>query len=195
MTKVGRAAGAVAAAGLAVLAMWLYTLKPGIEARMQNPLVAKGRIGAAVDTPEFSVKVQKVDVAAALSKPGFLDEPPTVMKSLGLFVVVQAQIKSNKKPFQPGHVRLETRGGLSYDESGRTAIFSSDGEYQPMLWAPATYIFEIPKDRLAGMRLVLGNAALINSLSGETSIDLGVDGDRAARLAAHPAAAYVLQKT
>src|SRR5262245_27897278 len=56
---------AVLTVGLAALAMWLYDIKPGLESRMLHPLMAKGHVGAAVDTPEFSVKVGKVDVASA----------------------------------------------------------------------------------------------------------------------------------
>lgn len=193
MSAARKAVAAVLTAGLAALTMWLYTVKPHIEDRLQDPLVSKGRIGAAVDTPDFSVKVAKVDVASAISKPSFLGTKGKVMKSLGLFVIVQAQIKSNKKPFTPGHVRLVTRGGVAYDETGRADLPDISSGFQPMLWAPATYIFEIPKDRLAGARIVVGAADLYNNLSGETSIDLGINGDRAARLAAHPTPDYALK--
>lgn len=192
MTVARKAVAAVLTVGLAALTMWLYTVNPHIKARLQHPLVSEGRIGTAVDTTEFSVKVAKVDVASAISKPSFLDKGK-VTKSLGLFVIVQTQIRSNKKPFTPGHVRLVTRGGVAYDESGRADLPDLNSVFQPMLWAPATYIFEIPKDRLAGARLVVGTADLVNNLSGETSIDLGINGDQAARLAAHPTADYVLK--
>ncbi|MFB9835683.1 hypothetical protein [Actinoallomurus acaciae] len=192
MTMARKAVAAVLTAGLAALTMWLYSVKPHIEARLQHPLVSKGRIGTAVGTTDFSVKVAKVDVASAISKPSFLDKGK-VMKSLGVFVIVQTQIKSNKKPFTPGHVRLVTRGGVAYDESGRADLPDTSSEFQPMLWAPATFIFEIPKDRLAGARLVVGTADLINNLSGETSVDLGISGDQAARLASHPTPDYELK--
>jgi hypothetical protein len=187
------AAGLVAVAMMAA-AMWLYEHKPGLEDRMQDPLSIHGHIGAVVDTPAFSVKVEKVDVASVISKPAFLGKAET-MKSLGLFVIVQANIKSNKKPFQPDNVRLLTRGGVSYDETGRSELPDISDEYQPMLWAPARYFFEVPKDRLAGMRLIMGESGLINNLSAETQVDLGIDGDRAAQLATHPAPVYVLKTT
>jgi hypothetical protein len=194
MSVVRKGVAAVLTVGLAALTMWLYTVKPHIEGGLQHPLISKGRIGTAVDSRDFSVKVTKVDVASAISKPSFLDKGK-VLKSLGLFVIVQTQIKSNEKPFTPGHVRLVTRGGVAYDESGRPDLPDDNSQFQPMLWAPATFIFEIPKDRLAGARLVLGSADLLNDLSGETSIDLGMDGDRAARLAAHPIPDYALKTT
>jgi hypothetical protein len=181
------------AAALMALAMWLYTFKPHIQAGIQDPITSSGRVGSVVANPVFSVKVGKVDVARSITKSSFLK--PQVMPSIGLFLIVQLDIRSNRKPFQPGHVRLATRGGLSYTESGRAALPSISDDFQPMLWAPATYIFEIPKDRLPGARLIVGEMALLNQLSAETSIDLGMDDHRAAQLSAHPAATYPLKTT
>jgi hypothetical protein len=179
-------------AGLLALAMWLYTFKPHMQARAQTPITTSGRIGATVDNRDFSVKVDRVDVARSISKPSY--PTPKIIRGLGLFVIVHLGIRSNQKPFQPGHVRLVTRGGVAYGESGRPAIstFGNSG-YQAMLWGPATYIFEIPPDRLAGVRLVIGGSALLDQLSAETSVDLGIDGDRAAQLKAHPAATYTVK--
>ncbi len=187
-----RVLSAVLTAGLMALAMWLYSFKPHIEDKEQKPITTSGRIGAVVSNRVFSVKVGTVDVAGTITKPSY--PSPEVMPSLGLFVIVHLDIKSNAKPFQPGHVRLATRGGVSYDETGRPAISSLGNDYQPMLWAPATYIFEIPKNRLAGARLVVGEARLLQQFSAETSVDLGIDGDTAARLSAHPPA-YALKTT
>ncbi|MDN3359939.1 hypothetical protein [Actinomadura sp. DC4] len=182
----------VLTAGLMALAMWLYTFKPHIEAGEQNPITSSGRLGSVVDNRVFSVKVDRVDVARSLTKASSFSGPE-VTPSIGLFLIVHANIKSNHKPFQPGHVRLVTGGGLSYDESGRAALPSTTDDYQPMLWAPATYIFELPRDRLAGARLIIGESAFLNQLSAETSIDLGMSGDRAAQLSTHPATTYTLK--
>lgn len=181
--------------GLMALAMWLYTFKPHLEDKEQDPLVTSGHIGAVVDNPDFSVKVGKIDVATGIAKSSFLQEKTQVMPSLGIFVIVHLEIKSNQKPFQPGDPKLTTRGGVSYDESGRAAISISNGDYQPMLWAPATYVFEIPKDRLAGARLVIGESALLIQLSAETEVDLGIDDGEAAQLLAHASPAYALKTT
>jgi hypothetical protein len=179
-------------AGLMALAMWLHTFKPHIQARAQDPITTNGRIGAVVANRDFSVKVDRVDVARSITKSSF--PKPKVMPSIGLFMIVNLNIKSNQKPFQAGHVRLVTRGGVAYGETGRPAIsaFGND-DYQAMLWSPATYIFEIPPDRLAGARLVVGGSALLDQLSAETSVDLGINGDRAAQLKAHPAATYTMK--
>jgi hypothetical protein len=196
MIAPARIAAGVVSLGLMAGAMWLYDLQPGLKDRMQKPIAVHGRIGAVVDNSVFSVKVGKVDVATAISKPeGIIDKKYKSMPSLGIFVIVQMQIKSNEKPFQPGHIRLGTRGGVSYDESGRTDIFTTHNDYQPMLWGPAMVVFEIPKDRLAGSHVVLGQGDLLNNLSAETDVDLGIDGSRAAQLLAHASSAYVLPTT
>lgn len=192
MITLRKAVAAVLTVGLMAAAMWLYTFKPHLEDKAQHPLMSHGRLGAVVGNRDFSVKVSRVDVASAITKPDAL-ATPTVMRSLGIFLIVQAQIKSNEKPFMTGHVRLETQSGDEYGPSGRAAIPDSDNEYQPMLWGPAQYVFEIPKDRLAGARLVIGSAALQNELSAETNVDLGLSGAKGARLAAHPVASYELK--
>jgi hypothetical protein len=183
-------------AGLMALAMWLYTFKPHLEAKEETPLVSNGHIGSTVDNPDFSVKVGKIDVATGIAKPSFLQEKSPIMRSPGIFVIVHLEIKSNQKPFRPGDPKLITRGGVSYGESGRPAISTlSNGDYQPMLWAPAAYVFEIPKDRLPGTRLVIGESALLNQLSAETEVDLGIDDGEAAQLLAHASPTYALKTT
>jgi hypothetical protein len=175
-------------------AMWLYTFKPHLQARMQTPLAARGHIGAVVGNRVFSVKVDKVDVATAVTRQDVLSTPKP-MPSLGIFVIVNAEIKSNEKPFQPGNVRLATRGGLSYDESGRTAIPTVSSDFQPMLWGKAMFVFEIPKDRLAGARLVVGEQQLMLQLSAQADVDLGIDDGEAKQLLAHASGSYVLKTT
>lgn len=178
--------------GLLAASMWLYGFKPRLKAGLQQPIAAKGHLGAVVGNRVFSVKVDRVDVATGIVKPDVLSTPPPV-PSLGVFVIVYVQIRSNEKPFDPGHVRLATRGGLAYDESGRTEISTFDSDYQPMVWRKATYVFEIPKDRLAGSRLIIGQSDLMRQLSAETDVDLGIDGRAARRLLAHPSPGYVLK--
>jgi hypothetical protein len=192
----GRIVAGVVSLGLMAGAMWLYHVQPRLKDRLQKPIAAHGRAGAVVGNSVFSVKVGKVDVATAIAKPvGIVDKTKIIMPSLGLFVIVQMQIRSNEKPFQPGHVRLGTRGGVTYDESGRTDIFTAHNDFQPMLWGPATFIFEIPKDRLAGSHVLVGQPGLLDNLSGETDVDLGIDGSRAAQLLAHASSAYPLPTT
>jgi hypothetical protein len=179
------------AAGLMAAAMWLHGYQPHTEATMQDPISSRGRIGAVVGNRVFSVRVDRVDVAGAMVRRGITRN--RTMPSPGVFVIVYLRIRSNQKPFTPGHVRLAARGGLSYDESGRTEIAGNPSTYQPMLWAPASYVFEIPKDRLAGARLIVGESGPMTQLSAETDVDLGIDGAKAARLTADPPRDYVLK--
>jgi hypothetical protein len=189
---VTRLLSGIVSLGLLAAAMWLYGFKPHLKAGMQNPIAAKGRIGATVGNRVFSVKVDRVDVASGIVKPDILSTPAPV-PSLGVFVIVYLQIRSNEKPFDPGHVHLATRGGLSYDESGRPDLATVNGDYQPMLWRKATYVFEIPKDRLAGSRLVVGQSDLMTQFSAATDVDLGIGDGAARRLLAHPSPGYVLK--
>jgi hypothetical protein len=182
---------AVLTVALMAAAMWLYDRKPHLESGELSPLLVHGGIGAVVTTRDFSVKIGAVDVAASIQKPGF--PKPKVMKTPGLFVIVQARVRSEQRPFRLGHVRLVTRGCVAYQETGRPDLPSASDTLEPMLWTSVTYIFEIPKDRLAGARLVVGEADLLNQLSGETDVDLRIDGAEAARLSAHPAPTYVLK--
>jgi hypothetical protein len=189
MTRARGLLAAIVAAGLCAAAMWLWNLDPKLRAAVQNPLQTHGRIGQVVTNDVFSVRVDRYDVAATVTTK--FGDGPNVAD--GIFVVVHFQARAEREPYAMGHVRLETRGGLSYDEGGRAGIFGdAERTYQPMLWTPGTLLFEIPKDRLAGSRVVFGEGNPLNQLSAESVVDLGIDEATAARLAARPAGDYVL---
>ncbi|MEV0409129.1 hypothetical protein [Actinoallomurus sp. NPDC050550] len=193
MNTVVRAVSWLVAVALMAAAMWLHGVKPRQDAKMLDPIVSRGRIGTVVGNRVFSVQVDRVDVATAIVKDSILNR--TAVPSPGLFVIVYLRIKSNQKPFTPGHVRLTTRGGLSYDESGRPDISGRSDTYEPMLWGPASYVFEIPKDRLAGARLIIGESDVLSQLSAEVDVDLGVDARKAADLIGRAPRDYVLKTT
>lgn len=194
MSVGSRVASGVVSVGLLASAMWLYGYEPRLRSRLTTPIASEGRIGAQVDNRVFSVRVDRVDVATGIVKAGVLrDSPP--MRSLGVFVIVHLRIRSNQKPFDPGHARLITRGDVAYAESGRPELSVRNGGYQPMIWGETTYVFEIPKDRLAGARLAVGEARLLDQLSAECRVDLGIDRKRAAELLARPPADYRLRTT
>jgi hypothetical protein len=191
MTALRRGASGLCAVALFALAMWFTNVKPHIDGKQQNPLITKGHIGAVVANRVFSVKVGRVDVASALVQHDSL-KGDRRLSTPGIFVIAYLDAMSNRKPLDLGHVRLATRGGLSYSETGRTDISSDSGSFEPMLWRPAFFVFEIPKDRLAGTRLIVGQSDLVNNLSAETEVDLGLDDRRAAQLLVHPPADYAL---
>ncbi|MCO6011758.1 hypothetical protein NE236_43110 [Actinoallomurus purpureus] len=187
-----RVASWLTAAVFMAAAMWLHARKPHLDAGLQNPISTTGRAGTVVGNRVFSVAVDRVDVASAIVDDGLTTRK--TMLSPGVFVIVYLRIRSNQKPFTPGHVRLAARGGLSYDESGRTAISDTSGTYEPMLWGNASYVFEIPKDRLAGARLIVGESAPLDQLSAQADVNLGIDGRKAAELIAHAPRDYVIKK-
>lgn len=191
MNPMTRVLSGVAAAGLMAAAMWLHELKPHTEDRMLDPITTHGRIGAVVANRVFSIRVERVDVASAIVRHDII--PDKVLTGPGIFVIVQLSVRSNQKPFTPGHVRLVARGGLSYDESGRIDIIDRNVVAEPLMWIRASYVFEIPKDRLAGSRLVVGESGLMDQLSAETDVDLGIDSRKAAEMVAHAPRDYVLK--
>ncbi|GAA4609559.1 hypothetical protein GCM10023195_38690 [Actinoallomurus liliacearum] len=194
MTILRRALAGLGAVVLCALAMWFTSVKPHLVARLQTPLLAHGHVGAVVDNRVFSVKVDRMDVASGIVKHDSL-RGDRRMTTPGIFVIVYVSAKSNLKPLQLGHARLETPGGLSYDETGRSDIFTSDASLEPMLWRSTFYVFEIPKDRLAGARFVVGQSDLVNNLSAETAVDLGLTASRTARLLTGPPTDYALKSS
>jgi hypothetical protein len=190
MTRARGIAAAVVTAALCAAAMWLWEFTPKLQAASQNPLQTHGRIGKVVTNDVFSIKIDRYDVATSVTKK-FSSDGPQVAD--GLFVIVRFQAKAEREPVRLGHIRLETRGGLSYSEGGRgTLISGAIKTYQPLLWTPGTLLFELPKNRLAGAQVVVGQADLLSQLSAESVIDLGIDKAKAARLAAQPPASYEL---
>jgi hypothetical protein len=186
MTILRRALAGTGALVLCALAMWFTAVKPHLVAGLQRPLVTKGRVGTVIENRVFSLKVDRVEVAGGLVKQSSLSGDRR-MTTPGIFVVTHISAKSAMKPLRLGHARLVTRGGVLYDETGRSEILTSEASLEPMLWRSAFYVFEIPKDRLAGARLSIGQSDLIDNLSAVSEIDLGFTPDRAARLLAHPA--------
>jgi hypothetical protein len=192
MTAARAVVSALVAAALCAAAMWLWGRQPDLEANSMNPLRTYGRIGAVVKNDVFSVRIDRYDVAASITTTS-LSAGAHVAD--GLFLVVHFQARAEQRPYTMGHVRLETRDGRTYNEGGRIGLLTKpDGTYQPMLWESGTLVFEVPKDRLAGARVVIGQTegTLVNDLSAENVIDLGIDNAKAARLAARPAANYQL---
>lgn len=183
-----RVVSGAAVVALFALAMWFTDVEPHLVAKEQNPIITQGHVGAVVENRVFTVKVDRVDVAS-----GIVKDDGRRMPTPGIFVMVHLSAKSNIKPMRLGHVRLVTRGGLSYDDSGRVDIITPDPPLEPMLWRSLFYVFEIPKDRLAGARLVVGQSDLINNLSAESQVDLRIGADKAAQMLAHPSTDYALK--
>jgi hypothetical protein len=180
MIWVRRVTSALVAAGLCAGAMWLWKIKPDLTTNLLNPLQTSGRIGEVVRNDTFSVRVERYDVAGSITREF---GSGGAQRTEGVFLYVQLRAKAEKEPFTMGHARLETRDGLTYQEGSRIGITTKAKEtYEPMLWGKGTLLFELPKDQLAGARVVVGEGELLNQLSAESVIDLGIDEAKAAQL-------------
>ena len=190
MTVLRKVASAVAATALLALATWFAYVEPHLDADLQDPIPNHGAAGHVVSNRVFSVVVDRVDVARSLAT-GFASDDKPASPTPGIFVIVYLRARSKRQPMTLGHVRLTTRDGLHYAESGRVSVLTKNSDtVEPMLWTKATYLFELPKDQLAGLHLIVGQADLLNQLSAEADIDLRISTADARRMLAHPADDY-----
>lgn len=190
LTRIG---AAILGTALLAVAMVFYTIEPDLEAGELDPIRTSGTIGEEITAPAFSVKASRVDVARSLKSGGILSTE--IVRTDGIFVIVQLQAKSNEKPFRMNLTRLETPGGFSYNTTDRTNGLGSDPELEPLIWSKATATFEIPKNRLAGAHLVLRNLALLPQLSSEIAVDLRITEAKAAAMIGGAAEGYEVPRS
>ncbi|MEU6753338.1 hypothetical protein ABZ914_44550 [Spirillospora sp. NPDC046719] len=176
-----RGGAGVVGTGLLVAAMWVHTMRPKVDAKEMDPLRNDGRIGQTVSNRMFSVRVDGVQAARSLA-PGlsFGNEP--AIGTDGVYLAVRIRARSEREPLRLGTAVLETPGGYGYRYDPRSGTTSTVPDMQPMIWAPGTLLFELPKDRLRGAHLVVGTGGLLPQLSAAADIDLGIDADRARAL-------------
>ncbi|WP_242909101.1 hypothetical protein [Actinomadura terrae] len=170
--------GAVLLAG----AMWLHSIGPHVRARALEPIRDGGGIGRVVGNRVFSVRVDRVDAARSLAPDLSLGDPPSVGTD-GVYLVVRLWAKAEREPVKLAAAKLETSGGLSFRDDPRTGAGQVvQPGLQPMIWTPTAFVFELPKERVAGAHLVVGTGGLLPQLSAEADIDLGLTRARAAEL-------------
>ncbi|WP_433241015.1 hypothetical protein [Actinomadura nitritigenes] len=176
-----RGGAGVVGTGLLVAAMWVHTMRPKVDAKEMDPLRNDGKIGQTVSNRMFSVRVDGVQAARSLA-PGlsFGNEP--AIGTDGVYLAVRIRARSEREPLRLGTAVLETPGGYGYRYDPRSGTTSTVPDMQPMIWAPGTLLFELPKDRLRGAHLVVGTGGLLPQLSAAADIDLGIDADRARAL-------------
>ncbi|MFF0525684.1 hypothetical protein ACFYTC_43915 [Actinomadura nitritigenes] len=176
-----RGGAGVVGTGLLVAATWVHTMRPKVDAKEMDPLRNDGRIGQTVSNRMFSVRVDGVQAARSLA-PGlsFGNEP--AIGTDGVYLAVRIRARSEREPLRLGTAVLETPGGYGYRYDPRSGTTSTVPDMQPMIWAPGTLLFELPKDRLRGAHLVVGTGGLLPQLSAAADIDLGIDADRARAL-------------
>ncbi|WP_067813522.1 hypothetical protein [Actinomadura kijaniata] len=185
-----RGGAGVAGTLLLAAAMWLYDVKPEAEAGNMAPIRSTGKVGETVANRVFALRVDRVVVARSLAPSlSFGNRPP--VRTDGVFLVVRAQGRSEREPAPLRSVKLETSGGLTFGQATRPDAASvTNPELQPLIWSRSVFLFEVPRDRLAGARLVAGTGGLLPQLSAAAEIDLGITGPRAAELVRTAAERY-----
>ncbi|MQY04461.1 hypothetical protein [Actinomadura macrotermitis] len=172
-----RGGAGVLGAALLAGAMWLHTVRPRAEARVLEPIRSEGRVGEVVANREFSVRVERVTAARALARAVPRRRTPPV-RTDGVYVIVRARATSGREPVRLQTARLVTAKGNTYWKADRPdAAAPSEPILQPLLWSPVTWVFEVPRDQVAGARLLVGTGGLLPQLSAAAEIDLGLGGD------------------
>jgi hypothetical protein len=181
-----RAGAAVVSIALFALAMWLWDREPHVLAHDMQPIDSTGTIGHVVATSSFSLRVDGIVVAHSITGGALATDDR--ITSQGVFVIVKFHAMGHKKPYSILRARLQS-GDYSFGTSGRIKVQCdrSSGDFQPMLWSAGSTCFELPKDRLAGARFVVG---AFDQLSAEASVDLGLSKAKAAQLVAHAVEGY-----
>ncbi|GGV19751.1 hypothetical protein GCM10010182_46860 [Actinomadura cremea] len=163
-------------------AMWLHAFQPKVEAGMLDPVRTGGEVGEEAVTPTFTLRVESVVVARSLASDSFLGNAPAVGTD-GVYLVVRARAMSREEPLELRSAVLETPGGHGFDAAPRPGAGQvPPATFQPMIWTDTAFVFELPKDRLAGSHLVVGTGGLLPQLSSAVDIDLGLSESRAADL-------------
>ncbi len=174
---------------LLALAMWLWSQEPHVLSHDTEPIRTSGRIGHVVSNPSFAIRVDSVTVAHSIAGDPFGGEPPQTTN--GVFLIIKFRAMGEKKPYELQRPRLES-GDVTFGTTGRLGLSceSPSSTYEPLMWRSGQLCFEIPKNRLAGSRLVVGEALLLSKLSAETAVDLGIGRSKAADLIAHAVQGY-----
>ncbi|WUH98146.1 hypothetical protein OHR68_32280 [Spirillospora sp. NBC_00431] len=177
--------GGAGIGGTALLAgaMWMHSVKPHVTAAELEPIRGGGTIGEKVSNRDFSVRVEKVEAARSLAPGLGLGNPPPVGTD-GIYLIVRVRATSEREPLELRTAMLETPGGYTYKEDPRASSVSGGAKptFQPMIWTPAVFVFELPEKRIEGAHLVVGTGGLLPQLSAAADIDLGLTGTRADEL-------------
>lgn len=164
-------------------AMWMHSLKPHVRAAELDPIRGGGSVGEEVRNRDFSVRVEKVEAAKSLAPGLSLGNPPPVGTD-GIYLVVRVRATSHREPLELRTAELETPGGFTFKDDPRPSSVSGGAQptFQPMIWTPTVFVFELPKKRLEGAHLIVGTGGLLPQLSAAADIDLGLTAAKADEL-------------
>jgi hypothetical protein len=184
----GRVAGVVIGLALAAAAVFAQTHAMSFEQR-NSFLTTKGRLGEAVETSRFTVKVTSVSAARAVDTKDFTGKVIKVETS-NLFLLVKLSVTTPREPMRLSRLGppvLLTEDGRRYDPTDKVdeglTVFNK--RFQPGFWSSGALVFEVPKEAVPGARLVFippVAAIVVDNFAPEAEIDLGLSSDAAARL-------------
>ena len=164
------------------------------------PLGSSGSVGQTVTSGPFRMRVDKVTVAGSVTQGAYHGYgPPLRPAPSAIFVLVDGRIQADSEATKLPTVYLES-GGTHYAPSDKgTQTKFTDSIAEPGYWTTGTWLFEVPRDTLAGVRLVVSPRAVDDNpapvrifphygfeLSPQAEVDLGITGAKADSFLAHP---------
>ncbi|GLX10256.1 DUF4352 domain-containing protein [Microbispora sp. NBRC 16548] len=182
---------ATGAAGIVLAAAAVYAQQNFTMSYEQRTsfLTYKGGIGETVETNRFTVKVNSVSAAHAVDTVDFSNKV-TKVETSNLFLLIDVSATTAREPvrlspFAPP--MLLTADGRRYRPTDKVSdsLTLYNKWLQPGFWSSGVLIYEMPTDAVPGARLVFNpdtGGALVDSLSPEAEIDLGLSGSAATRL-------------
>jgi hypothetical protein len=194
---------ALASAAVAVQgARWSYE-------RAYGPFARNGRVGRTLTEPRFTIEVEQVQTARGVTVPATSDTKALSIPASGVFVVVIATVEARRSPVYVAAARLHTRDGDYFptDKFGGGILSRpvvtplSYLRFQPGMPRRGAYVFDVPRDVLAGARLYVSDRDTEEApfgfyrndpvrFSDEAHIDLGIDAAEAAWLTRTAAFGY-----
>lgn len=194
------ASGAIMVVLLAA-AMVVYSQHERSYDKEYAPLSSSGSVGETVASGPFRLRVDKVTVAGSVSQGAYHGYgPPLRPASSAIFVLVDGRIQADSEATKLPTVYLES-GDTHFTPSDKgTQKKFTDAVAEPGYWTAGSWLFEIPRDALAGVRLVVSPRAMDDNpapvrvfphygfeLTPQAEVDLGITGAKADSLLAHPA--------
>lgn len=154
------ASGATMIALLAAASL-VYSFHERNYDKAYAPLMKFGSVGQAVDAGPFSVKVDKVTVAKSALQGEYDYDPKYALHTAPstVFVVVDGRVTATTDGTKLSHVVLRGGDGTQYGPSSKdiSPKTFADTTAQPGYWISGAWLFEVPRSKLAGLHLQVGN--------------------------------------
>lgn len=171
----------VICAALLVALVAANRLIPDYDQKLR-PINTDGVIGRTAHTSAFDIKVDSVTAGHGLAQKNGFAKPE---HTSAMFVLVWADLIGTDRPVTLGTAYLQTADGHRYDTTDAAGFGSLDDTgSEPGLDRYGVIGFEVPPYRIAGARLIVGEAAGENRLGAQATVDLRITADAARRLVA-----------